>query len=181
MGRIPVLAVPWQKNSEKDVQSFIDVEKGTDTDSKQVASDIIVHIGSTDATKAGHQLKKFVEGIIAKNADSKKSDSNKNKITIILDSDVEISSEDATELDMGENTEKNTTLDLNGHTLKIPKLNFFNKNATVKDESDAKSGKIILKNTKTENVDTVIYASGSFTKTNDELKAIADKEIYGEE
>ena len=71
------------------------------------------------------------------------------------------------------------TLDLNGHTLRIPKLNFFNKNATVKDSSEGK-GKIILKSEKTENVDRVIYELGKFAMDDEALTAIAGKELYGE-
>ena len=146
------------------------VNENTTTSTQKSKSDIVVYVGNSDAKEAGKQLMAVIKNSIASKMTG--IDAEKNKVTIILDSDVEIESD----LDTAPNYEtskENTTLNLNGHKLTIHKLAVFKKNVNVIDESSDKKGTIVLNK---DNTDTTIYSNGDFAKDVD-LSQLAAQDV----
>ena len=146
------------------------VNEDTKTSRQKSKSDIVVYVGNSDAKEAGKQLMTVIKNSIASEMEGIGAD--KNKVTIILDSDVEIESN----LDTNPNYEpskENTTLDLNGHTLTIHKLAIFKKNVNVIDSSSETKGTIVLNK---EDGNTTIYLNGDFNKDVD-LSTLADQDV----
>ena len=97
-------------------------------------------------------------------------DAEKNKVKIVLDSDVEIESDLDTKPEY-EPSKENTTLDLNGHNLTIHKLAVFKKNVSVVDDSG--NGTIVLNR---DGKNHTIYLNGSFNPSED-LSKLANQEV----
>ena len=177
INNISILKVDGKKLTKyEDVGAKIINEKTKENqDTKKSKSDVVVHVGNSDSKEAGKQLMAVIKNSIATTMQGVNADMN--KVTIILDSDVEIESD----LDTDPNyktSQENTILDLNGKTLTIHKLAVFKKNVSVIDDSSDKKGSIVLNRN---NSDTTIYENEKFAVSDEELKELADQDVDAEE
>ncbi len=138
-------------------------------DTERSKSNIIAYVGASDPKEAGKQLMEVIKNSIAQKMEGINSE--KNKVEIILTTDVEIESSLDTDPEY-KTSKENTTLKLNGKTLTIHKLAVFKKNVDVSGE-----GSIVLKK---ENSEITIYENGDF-KSDVDLAKIADQEVDKEE
>ncbi len=167
--------------TETDVKNLIVVEKGSTGTKEKVQSDITIHVGGKgiDPKNAGKELLTLLKNCIAPKETVSDLSKDKNKVTIILDGNVEIESVDPEQIKNNYKlTTEDSTLDLNGHNLTINALADFKKDIKVVDET--KKGKITLNSAKTGNIALDIFAEGNWKVSDEKLAEIANAELGGE-
>ncbi len=156
--------------TEEEIKDFISAEKSKD--SKRAKSVININIVSDGTANAATNAGKELLAIMANlgNRDSVLNSEN-NSVNIILNTDVEIPLAEAEVPAPGYKlTKENTTLNLNGHKMKIHALYIFSNNAKVV----ANGGSLVLQHGEHEE-QSLLDEEGNLLSS-DQLKAIADAE-----